>query len=42
MEKDFYLDGDLVVAIVYCRRQHMLSTGSRFRRDEFAMRESVS
>ena len=41
MPKDFYLDGDLVAAIAYCRRQHMLST-SRFRRDEFAMRESVS
>jgi hypothetical protein len=34
MQKDFYFDGDLVVAIVYCRRQHMLSTGGRFRRAE--------
>jgi hypothetical protein len=42
MPNGLYLDGDLLAAIVYCRSQHMLSTGSRFRRDEFAIRESAS
>ena len=41
MQKDVYLDGDLVAAIAYYRRQHMLST-RRLRRDEFAMTESIS
>jgi hypothetical protein len=42
MQNGRYLDGDLVAAIVYCRSEHTLSTDSRFIRDEFAIRESIS